>query len=106
MPGKEHLHGCYVKGKPTALELLKVTTFVSSKPVTNHPKKAPSAQHPGRALSMRFTQEGCDTEVQPLDAGAAVRVLEWALQGEPCPSDALCAIHCLNPAHQCLCVTG
>lgn len=39
MPGKAHLHECYVKGKPTALELLKVTTSVSSKPGTNHPRK-------------------------------------------------------------------
>lgn len=65
MPGKEHLHECYVKGRPIALELLKVTISVSSKPVTI--QKALSAQHPGSALSIRFTQEGCDTEVQPLD---------------------------------------
>lgn len=32
-------------------------------------------------------------------------VLEWAFQDEPFPSKALCAIHCLNPTHQCLCAT-
>lgn len=54
-----------VKGKPTALELLKVTLSVSSKAVTNHPGQlCCSAPRQGHLLTLKDV-----TEVQP-----------WALQ--------------------------